>query len=450
MDLYTNTTSHRKRLPAFIILISILFLVGASYAQPLPHGDELPSLSAAATAYTPESGPELYAQDFDPLQALPMPPAWRETEGFDDTADILSQRLATEEQVRVRVTLRLPAVESERLDEAQGLNWNWEQAAVAAELLASLPTGTYAILDDPKVASSLTLAVQDASLEELMASPLVANVSLASIPSGFTNTRIDPPVVEGWGYFGSKVQQSGNVALVHQNNTDSYDSNQRFYLFRRINNVWVEDKREQPNQVFSTAIEGDLVAVGKPTAEPMGLTDEGDITVYHWSGSYWNTDSISLPTEHRQAGANLGSSLAISGNTLAVGAPGWDLLNDGSGNRFDNVGRVYVWVRQADGQWQFQAAINNQRLPTNLRKNNDFGSRVRLAGDTLLVNLRHSSYEGSCQAPCDHVPSRSYPIFLAWDVLRTLREEVKRTRPATRKTRATTDRRPANHESEPA
>ena len=57
---------------------------------------------------------------------------------------------------------------------------------------------------------------------------------------------------------------------------------------------------------------------------------------------------------------------------------------------------------------------------------------------------------GMCQAPCDHVPRRSYPLFLARDVLRTLREAVKRTRPATRKTRATTDRRPANHEAEPA
>lgn len=384
-----------KRLSAFALtlVIPLWFVAATGYAQPALDGSDLPPLSSESNALATESAPELYARDFDPLIELPLPPAWSETEGFDDTAELLSQRLATEEQVRVRVNLRLPAVETERLDVTQDANWVSDQAAATSELLGSLPTGTYEIVDNPKVASSLLLDVEDASLAALMASPLVANVSLGSIPSGFTNTRIDPPVVDSFGYFGRGVQQSGDVALVHQNNTNSaYEG--RFYLFRRIDDVWVEEKREQVDQAFSTAIEGDLVAVGKPEAEPTGLTNEGDITVYHWDGSYWNTDSISLPTEQRQAGANLGYALAISGNTLAVGAPGWDLL-DGTGNLHENVGRVYIWVRQADGQWQFQAAINNERLPINLRKDNDFGSIVRLFGDTLLVNLVHGYYDGS-------------------------------------------------------
>ncbi len=44
-----------------------------------------------------------------------------------------------------------------------------------------------------------------------------------------------------------------------------------------------------------------------------------------------------------------------------------------------------------------------------------------------------------CPAPCDYIPRRSYPLFLARDVLRTLREEVKRTRHATPKTRSLSD-----------
>ncbi len=49
----------------------------------------------------------------------------------------------------------------------------------------------------------------------------------------------------------------------------------------------------------------------------------------------------------------------------------------------------------------------------------------------------------TCQAPCDYIPRRSYPLFLAREVLRLLRAEA---HPASK--RAT--RRPASDESEPA
>jgi hypothetical protein len=221
----------------------------------------------------------------------------------------------------------------------------------------------------------------------------VANVSLASISPGFTSTRIDPPDPDENLQFGSRVRLSGDVALVEENNIYSYVNN-AYYLFRRISGEWYEDKQESVDGYFSTALEDDLVAVGLPDAEPTGLTDEGDIRVYHWNGSTWITDSISLPAEHRQAGARLGYSVAISGNTLAVGAPGWDLLNDGNGNQYNDVGRVYVWKRQTDGQWLFQAVINNVRTPSSLRADDKYGYMVRLAGDTLLANLMQDSYTG--------------------------------------------------------
>ena len=399
MTYYTSTNSRITPFPALIIFSSLVLSAGISYAQPVSETGEYPVISSEADASDSELTRERYPSDFDPFIALPLPPAWHETEGYADTTDVLSQQLATEDQVRVRVDLRLPAVETERLDETQAANWALDQEDAAAELIASLPIGTYEVTDQSLLSSSLHLDVSADSLQVLQDSSLVANISLAAISAGFTNTRIDPPYQSDYvTVFGSRVRQSGNVALVHQE--DEYFGGARLYFFRRINNAWVEEKREDVAQTFTTALEGDLVAVGKPYAEPTGLTDEGDISVYHWDGSYWNTESISLPAEHRQAGAMLGSSVAISGNTLAVGAPGWDLLNDGNGNRFDNVGRVYVWVRQADGQWAFQAAINNQRTPTDSREDDNFGYMVRLSEETLLVNLIKNDYTGSQLQNC--------------------------------------------------
>lgn len=398
MTYYTSPNRRITLFPAFpalIIFSSLVLTAGISSAQPVSETGEYPVISSEADAPDSELTRERYPSDFDPFIALPLPPAWHETEGFADTNDVLSQQLATEDQVRVRVDLRLPAVETERLDETQAANWALDQEDAAAELLASLPSGTYEVTDQSLLDSSLYLDLQNESLKVLSDSILVANVSKASIPSGFTNTRIDPPNNASYGYFGHRVRQSGDVALIYQDTLSCYwCDDARFYLFRRINDVWYEDKRELVGQQFTTALEGNLVAVGKPYAEPTGLTDEGDITVYHWDGSYWNTESLSLPTEHRQAGAMLGYSVAISGNTLAAGAPGWDLLNDGNGNRYDNVGRVYVWVRQIDGQWLFQTAIDNQRTPPNVRQDDYFGYMVRLSEDTLLVNLKIDSYSG--------------------------------------------------------
>ena len=395
---YTNTIGRIKPFTAMIFFISLLLSIETSYAGPVSEPNEDPALSFESNEPESDLARELYSSDFDPFEALPLPPAWHETEGYEDTTDVLSQQLATEDHVRVRVDLRLPTVETDRMDETQVENWALDQEDAAAELLASLPSGTYELTDVTLLDSNLHLDVQDDSLKVLMDSSLVANVSIASIALGFTNTRIDPPYQPSnyGGEFGSRVRQSDDVALVHQF-VDSYWP-AYLYFFRRTNNGWVEEKRENVGQPYTTAIDGDLVAVGKPNAEPTGLTDEGDITVYHWNGSYWNTESISLPIEHRQEGAKLGSSVAISGNTLAVGAPGWDLLNDGYGNAYYNVGRVYIWVRQSDGQWDFPAAIEHQQTPTSLRANNKFGTKVYLSGDTLLVNYIHyinssSSYD---------------------------------------------------------
>ncbi len=64
-----------------------------------------------------------------------------------------------------------------------------------------------------------------------------------------------------------------------------------------------------------------------------------------------------------------------------------------------------------------------------------------LAGyQSRFVSCGHTSI---CPAPCDYIPRRSYPLFLAREVLRLLRAEARTT-----SKRAT--RRPASDESEPA
>lgn len=122
-----------------------------------------------------------YPLDFDPRYDLPLPPAWRDSADFTATAQALRDRIAREGQARVRVELRLPAVESDRLDEDQKTQWRQDQVAARAELLDALPDGSYQVMEVPPLAASpLTLTVGEAALAGLMASERVAEVQASA------------------------------------------------------------------------------------------------------------------------------------------------------------------------------------------------------------------------------------------------------------------------------
>ncbi len=182
-------------------------------------------LAGTSQAPKPVIAAEPHPADFDPLYDLPLPPAWRDGVDFAATAAALRDQITSAGKARVRVDLRLPAVEGDRLDEAQSADWEQDQAAAGADLLDSLPDGSYQRLDEgPEVKSliragtgagvaddvpvavddptafdwpadanaikppasavattpSLALEVGEAALEGLMASTLVAKVQASS------------------------------------------------------------------------------------------------------------------------------------------------------------------------------------------------------------------------------------------------------------------------------
>ena len=165
---------------------------------------------------------ELYPADLDPRFDLPLPPAWSDSADFAATAGHLRDQVDGQTQARVRVDLRLPRVDRERLDEDQRALWAADLAESQGAVLDSLPTGSYQRLEtppadnDPRRApaetlgeawdeagdfpldaaatppvspASLILEVDRVALEVLMASDLVANVQAsaanAQLAAGF-------------------------------------------------------------------------------------------------------------------------------------------------------------------------------------------------------------------------------------------------------------------------
>lgn len=81
-------------------------------------------------------------------------------------------------------------------------------------------------------------------------------------------------------------------------------------------------------------------------------------------------------------GDNFGTSVAISGNTLVVGAKNED--SDGIGgqlnNAVSNAGAAYVYVKNG-GSWTFQAYLK----ASNAGDEDKFGASVAIDGDTIVV-----------------------------------------------------------------
>jgi hypothetical protein len=149
---------------------------------------------------------------------------------------------------------------------------------------------------------------------------------------------------------------------------------------------------------FSVAVSGNTVAAGAPTEQSSatginGKQDDnsadnaGAVYVFVQDGSDWSQQAY-LKASNTDAYDLFGFGVAISGDTLAVGAPGEASLatginNDQNDNSANEAGAVYIFVRNGSS-WSQQAYIK----ASNTGAGDKFGLRVALSGDTLLVGAQ--------------------------------------------------------------
>jgi len=149
---------------------------------------------------------------------------------------------------------------------------------------------------------------------------------------------------------------------------------------------------------YSIALSGDTLAVGAyredsqatgigGNADDDGLTDAGAVYVFTRSGTTWSQQAY-IKASNTGYGDRFGISIALSGDTLAVGADQEDSqatgINGGPGAEADNgapdSGAVYVFTRSG-AVWSQQAYIK----ASNTGSDDAFGWSVALSGETLAV-----------------------------------------------------------------
>ena len=192
--------------------------------------------------------------------------------------------------------------------------------------------------------------------------------------------------------FGRSVAISGDTIVVGANGDDGdgdlVNDSGSAYVFVRSGSTWTEQQKLTASDGaewdcfgYSAGISGDTAVVG---AYPLygSSTSSDSAYVFVRSGSTW-TEQQKLTASDRAAGDAFGMSVAISGDTIAVGANGDDDMGSASGS-------AYVFARSGS-TWTEQPKLN----ASDGSEYDHFGYSVAIDGDTLVVGADQDDDNGT-------------------------------------------------------
>ena len=187
-------------------------------------------------------------------------------------------------------------------------------------------------------------------------------------------------------YFGFSVAISGNsvvVGALDEDDESGIDPGSA-YVFTRTGTSWSQQQKLTANDAaggdffgWSVAISGDSVVVSA-----IGDSISGSAYVFTRSGSSWSQQD-KLTANDAAAGDTFGLSVAISGDSVVIGASG----DDDGGSR---SGSAYVFTRTGSS-WSQQDKLT----ANDAAANDSFGHSVDISGDSVVVGSYKDDDDGA-------------------------------------------------------
>lgn len=182
--------------------------------------------------------------------------------------------------------------------------------------------------------------------------------------------------------FGGSIALFGETILVGaRRDDDNGDESGAAYLFTRYESDWIQQAKltaadGEAGAEFgrSVALSDDTVIIGAARDDEKG-EDSGSVYVFTRSGTNWS-QLAKLTAADGAKGDVFGISVALDGDTALIGAD----LDDDKG---ENSGSVYVYTR-SKGTWSQQAKLT----AADAGNVDIFGVRVAISGDTALIAAR--------------------------------------------------------------
>ena len=213
------------------------------------------------------------------------------------------------------------------------------------------------------IAGSMGMAQAKLSVSEAFEITTAGNLALTKLTAsdGVASDR-----------FGISVAVSGNTAVAGA----PWEEAQRgaAYVYTWVAGSWVEQAKLTASDGlatlkfgFSVAISGDTIVVGGSPYH--GPVTQGSAYVFQRVGDTW-TEQAKLIASDGAQGDNFGSTVAVSGDTVLVGASGMD------GGR----GAAYLYTRAAGTWTQHSKLTASDGIASDA-----FGSFVAVSGKTALI-----------------------------------------------------------------
>ena len=142
------------------------------------------------------------------------------------------------------------------------------------------------------------------------------------------------------------------------------------------------DRTQDDEFGYSVAVEGDTAAIGVPGDDySVSVTESGSVFVYtrDQTTRMWNY-TATLTADDAEAGDELGRSVALQSNTIVAGAP-----KDNGGK-----GSAYVFTKFDDADWV--STSTSAKLVASATTT-EFGSSVAVDGDTVVVGAHKENVE---------------------------------------------------------
>ena len=206
--------------------------------------------------------------------------------------------------------------------------------------------------------------------------------------------------------FGISVAISGSTAVVGANEEsssadggsedNSAEAAGAAYVFVRNETSWSQqaflkatNADEDDEFGISVGVSGDIIAVGA-NREDSSLSggdadnsalNSGGAYVFVRSGETWSQQAF-LKADNAEEGDRFGTSVALSGNTLVVGASSEDssATGGGSDNSETVSGAAYVFM-QSGTEWTQESFLK----ANNAGSTDTFGAKVAISGNTIIA-----------------------------------------------------------------
>jgi hypothetical protein len=227
----------------------------------------------------------------------------------------------------------------------------------------------------------LHLAVNTAGATyPIVVDPLIQQV--IAPPQGMAADREDQE-------FGNSVAISGDTAVVGSSLGGFLDASGEVIVFRRSGTTWSQEAYLTDSNAgegdqfgYAVAISGDTIVVSteQQVGSINGIGATGAICVFTRNGNIWSQQAY-LKASNPGVFDWFGHSVAISGNTIVVGAHFEDSTATGGPNEGkQDSGAAYVFTRNGT-IWTQQAFLK----ANNAGEDDRFGYSVGISGDTIVV-----------------------------------------------------------------